>query len=75
MLETHKKESKKGYINKQPLKQRRKYNAALINLLDMPQSENLNLTKIKIFNYIQEHKDTLDNVDCYLENISMMSLE
>lgn len=78
MLEAHKKESKKGiletqnYINTQPLKLKRKYNIAMGNLLNLPQNENLNMIKIKIFNYIKEHEDSLDNIDDYLENVSKL---
>lgn len=78
MLEAHKKESKKGiletqnYINTQPLKLKRKYNIAMGNLLNLPQNENLNMIKIKIFNYIKEHEDSLDNIDDYLGNVSKL---
>ncbi|WP_167620361.1 DUF4297 domain-containing protein [Helcococcus ovis] len=78
MLDAHKKESKKGiletqdYINKQPLSLRRKYNTALGNLIDLPQNKNLNMIKINIFNYIKEHVDELNDVDCYLDNVSKL---
>lgn len=78
MLEAHKKESKKGiletqdYINNQPLKYRRKYNAALGNLLELPQNQKLELHKLKIFNYIQKYEDSLNDINRYLREVSKL---
>lgn len=76
MLNAHKKESQNGifetklYINSLPLIMRRKYNKALGNLLDIPFSNNLNVLKKNIYNYIIENEEFLLNEDSYLDLVS-----
>ncbi|EFO70835.1 hypothetical protein HMPREF9211_1517 [Lactobacillus iners LactinV 01V1-a] len=78
MLNAHKKESKNGvnetqeYINNLSFAKRRRYNTALGNILEMQQSESLRLIKIKIYNYIVEHEDSLDDIESYLKEISKL---
>ena len=78
MLNAHKKESKNGinetqeYINNLSLAKRRRYNTALGNILETQQSESLRLIKIKIYNYIMEHEDSLDDIESYLKEISKL---
>ena len=78
MLNAHKKESKNGinetqeYINNLSFAERRKYNTALGNILETQQSESLRLIKIKIYNYIAEHEDSLDDIESYLKEISKL---
>ena len=78
MLNTHKKESKNGinetqeYINNLSFAKRRRYNTALGNILETQQSESLRLIKIKIYNYIMEHEDSLDDIESYLKEISKL---
>ena len=78
MLNAHKKESKNGinetqeYINNLSFAERRRYNTALGNILETQQSESLRLIKIKIYNYIAEHEDSLDNIESYLKEISKL---
>lgn len=78
MLNAHKKESKNGinktqeYINKLPCAKQRRYNIALVNLLEICQSESLRMIKTKIFNYIREHEDSLDDIESYLKEVSKL---
>lgn len=78
MLNAHKKESKNGinetqeYINNLSFAKRRRYNTALGNILETQQSESLRLIKIKIYNYIVEHEDSLDDIESYLKEISKL---
>lgn len=78
MLNAHKKESKNGinetqeYINNLSFAKRRRYNTALGNILETQQSESLRLIKIKIYNYIMEHEDSLDDIESYLKEISKL---
>ena len=78
MLNAHKKESKNGinetqeYINNLSLAMRRRYNTALGNILETQQSKSLRLIKIKIYNYIMEHEDSLDDIESYLKEISKL---
>lgn len=78
MLNAHKKESMTGinetkeYINKLPLSQRRKYNLALGNLIEIKKNGPLEMLKSQIYKYITEHVDELENEDCYLEKVSMI---
>lgn len=78
MLNAHKKESKNGinetqeYINSLSFAKRRRYNTAFGNIIEMQQSESLRLIKIKIYNYIAEHEDSLDDIESYLEEISKL---
>ena len=51
---------------------RQRYNTALGNILEMQQSESLRLIKIKIYNYIVEHEDSLDDIESYLKEISKL---
>ena len=76
MLNAHKKESMTGinetkeYINKLPLSQRRKYNLALGNLIEIKKNGPLEMLKSQIYKYITEHVDELENEDCYLDKVS-----
>ncbi|MFR1449541.1 MAG: DUF4297 domain-containing protein [Beduini sp.] len=78
MLNAHKKESKTGivetqeYIKKLPLSKQRKYNTALGNLIEMPRSESLQMLKLQIYKYIEEHEDDFIDEECYLDKISMI---
>ena len=78
MLNAHKKESKNGinetqeYINNLSFAKRRRYNTALGNILETQQSESLRLIKIKIYNYIVEHENSLDDIESYLKEISKL---
>lgn len=78
MLNAHKKESKNGinetqeYINNLPFAKRRRYNIALGNILEIQQSESLRLIKTKIYNYIAEHEDSLNDIENYLKEISKL---
>ncbi len=51
---------------------RRRYNTALGNILETQQSESLRLIKIKIYNYIVEHENSLDDIESYLKEISKL---
>lgn len=42
------------------------------NILETQQSESLRLIKIKIYNYIMEHEDSLDDIESYLKEISKL---
>lgn len=76
MLNAHKKESMTGinetkeYINKLPLSQRRKYNLALGNLIEIKKNGPLEMLKSQIYKYITDHVDELENEDCYLDKVS-----
>ena len=78
MLNAHKKESKNGinetqeYINNLSFAKRRRYNTAFGNIIETQQSESLRLIKIKIYNYIAEHEDSLDDIESYLKEISKL---
>lgn len=78
MLNAHKKESKNGlketqeYINNLSFAKRRRYNTALGNILETQQSESLRLIRIKIYNYIVEHEDSLEDIESYLKEISKL---
>lgn len=78
MLNAHKKESKNGinetqeYINNLPFAKRRRYNTALGNILEIQQSESLRVIKIKIYDFIAKHEDSLDDIENYLKEISKL---
>ena len=78
MLNAHKKESRTGivetqeYIKKLPLSKQRKYNTALGSLIEIPRSESLQILKLQIYKYIEEHEDDFIDEEYYLDKISMI---
>lgn len=78
MLEAHINQAKNGinetkiYINELPLAKRRRYNIALSKLLEIQSYSYLISLKLKIYNYIKENEDLLDNVENYLLNVSKL---
>ena len=78
ILNAHKKESKNGinetleYINNLSLYKRRRYNIALGNILEIQQSKSLQSIKLKIYNYIEKHSNTLDDIEYYLKETSRL---